>query len=82
MNIKRLAENIIIRKMKPGKVVLLLGPRRVGKTFLIKQILSQTSEKYLLWNGEDLAVQELLQRRSVQNYSNLIQNKSLNSRKP
>lgn len=77
MTIKRLAEEIIIRKMNPGKVVLLLGPRRVGKTFLIKHILSKTKEKYLFWNVEDLAVQESLKRRSVRNYSNLIQDSKL-----
>lgn len=72
MNIARKAENLIKNKTKPGKVVVLHGARRVGKTFLIKKYLETVDEKYIFWNGEDFAVQELLSRRSIQNYKNIL----------
>ncbi|OGU83510.1 MAG: ATPase [Ignavibacteria bacterium RIFOXYA2_FULL_35_9] len=72
MIVVRKAENLIKNKVKPGKVVVLHGARRVGKTFLIKEYLKTVEEKYIFWNGEDFAVHELLSRRSVQNYKNLL----------
>ena len=60
----------------PGKVVVLLGPRRVGKTVLINQLLQDNTEPYLLLNGEDLATRELFVRRSVQNYLQILDGKS------
>ena len=72
MIIARKAQNLIKNKTKPGKVVVLHGARRVGKTFLIKEYLKTVNEKYILWNGEDFAVHELLSRRSVQNYRNIL----------
>lgn len=72
MNISRKAENLIKNKTKPGKVVVLHGARRVGKTFLIKKYLETVDEKYIFWNGEDFAVHELLSRRSIQNYKNIL----------
>jgi predicted AAA+ superfamily ATPase len=68
MIITRKVENLLRNKVKPGKVVVLHGARRVGKTFLIKEFLKRVEKKYIFWNGEDFAVQELLSRRSVQNY--------------
>lgn len=41
-------------KLKPNKVLLLLGARRVGKTQLIKKYLQTTNEKALQLNGEDI----------------------------
>ncbi|MBI9070695.1 MAG: hypothetical protein JEY94_03815 [Melioribacteraceae bacterium] len=73
MEIKRTALNQIHSKLISNKVILLLGSRRVEKTFLLNQIKDETNEKLLFWNGEDIAVQELLKRRTVQNYSNLIE---------
>ena len=72
MIIIRKSLNLIKSKLTPGKVIVLLGARRVGKTFLIKEYLKTVAEKYILWNGEDFAVHELLNRRSVQNYKNIL----------
>ena len=69
--------NESLKKLTPGKVVVLLGARRVGKTFLLKKIITATKEKYIFWNGEDFAVHEILKRRSVQNYKNIIANNTL-----
>ena len=72
MIIARKAQNLLESKVKPGKVVVLQGARRVGKTFLLKEYLKSVNEKYIFWNGEDFAVHEMLRRRSVQNYKNIL----------
>ncbi len=74
---KRVPESRIKAKILPGKVLLLLGPRRVGKTFLLNQILAEEDESYLYWSGEDTSLWKLLANRSVAHYRNLIGNKKL-----
>lgn len=44
----------------------------MDKTLLIKQLIERLSEPYLLLNGEDFSTLELLARRSVQHYNNLL----------
>jgi hypothetical protein len=60
----RIVKGQVEKYLRPNKVVVLLGPRRVGKTFLIQKILSETKEPYVLLNGEDIATRELFVRRS------------------
>lgn len=67
-----------IRKaLKPNKVILLYGARRVGKTFLLKQIVSKYDGKSLLLNGEDYNVQKMLEEQSANNYKRLFKNVDL-----
>jgi len=63
--------------LRPGKVVVLLGARRVGKTFLIKEIMKRVSEPYLFLNGEEFSTRELLERRTVKNYLAVLGDKKL-----
>ena len=77
MLIERQIEGVLKKKLKTGKVVILLGARRVGKTFLLNHLMKSGGEKYLYLNGEDFAVHDLLRRRSIQNYKNLIGDKRL-----
>ena len=58
--------------IKPNKVVIIYGPRRSGKTTLLKKFLEQVTEKYLLLNGEDIFVQESLSTQSIIKLKNLI----------
>lgn len=56
----------------PGKVVLLLGARRTGKTFFIRQLIAKWNKSNcLLLNGEDIIVQQQLRNRSITNYKSL-----------
>jgi predicted AAA+ superfamily ATPase len=64
-------------KLKPNKVLILLGARRVGKTQLIKKYLENADEKVLQLNGEDVNDARVLEERSLANYSKLLQNISL-----
>jgi len=61
------------KKVRPNKVLILLGARRVGKTKLIQDYLETISkEKYLALNGEDVNDAELLKERSVANYKRVL----------
>ncbi len=51
---------------QPGKVVVLYGARRTGKTTLLHEFLKSTEEPYLLVSGEDIAVQGYLSSQSVE----------------
>lgn len=75
--IERILEVQVLKSLTPQKVIILLGPRRVGKTVLIQQIIKKLEEPYLLLNGEDFSVVEMLSRRSVQHYKNLLGNKRI-----
>lgn len=73
----RIITSEIIENLLPNKVIVLLGPRRVGKTILIKQILGKVTDPYLLLNGEDIATRELFARRSVENFRQLLDGRQL-----
>jgi len=77
MYIERTIKSSIVKSLKPQKVLVLVGARRVGKTVLMQKIVEELDKKILVLNGEDLAVAELLQRRSVQNYKNIIGNNNI-----
>jgi uncharacterized protein len=75
--IDREITNIIVSKIKPGKVVVINGARRVGKTFLLRKIIKRLTEPHLLLNGEDFNVQEILSKRSAENYRQLMGSKKV-----
>jgi len=56
--IKRIFD--INKLIKPGKVLVIYGPRRVGsKTTLLKDFLSHTKLKYKLDSGDNIRTQEI-----------------------
>jgi predicted AAA+ superfamily ATPase len=62
----------IIDNLKPNRVVLVFGARRVGKTVLITHIFNQFDGKKIMMNGEDYDTLALLENRSISNYRNLL----------
>lgn len=50
----------------PNKVLIIYGPRRVGKTVLLNKFLSSTKLKYKLVNGDDLDVQTVLSSQRIE----------------
>ncbi len=69
IDIQRASFNLVFKALVPGKVIVLLGPRRVGKTFLIHKLLNQLQKQNcLLLNGEDHVVQQQLSQRSTARY--------------
>jgi uncharacterized protein len=71
MVIKRVLFDAITGRLVAGKVHILYGARRTGKTFLLRQILEKIPLKNLWLNGEDLNTQRLLAERSAANYRRL-----------
>ena len=51
---------------RPGKVAVLYGARRTGKTTLIHEFLKAEEAPYLLVSGEDITVQSYLSSQSVE----------------
>jgi len=49
----------------PNKVVLIYGPRRVGKTTLVKEFLASSNEKYKEDTGDNLSTREQLGSQSL-----------------
>lgn len=51
----------IIESIEPGRVTVIYGPRRVGKTVLLKKIQNELNKKTLYVNGEDMLYREWLE---------------------
>ncbi len=75
--INRLLFDKINPLLRTNKVKIILGARRTGKTFLLKKIAEGLEEPYLFLNGEDAAVQGMLETRTVQNYLNVLGTKKI-----
>lgn len=54
--------------LKPNKVLVIYGPRRVGKTTLLENYLSKTNLKYKLDSGDNIKTQQIL---SSQNFNQI-----------
>jgi len=75
--LQRAIEGQLLEQLVPNKVMVLMGPRRVGKTVLLQQLTQKIDEPILLLNGEDITVMEQLERRSVVHYRQLLGNYQL-----
>lgn len=65
--IKRYFDNLE-KYLEKGKVLVIYGPRRVGKTTLLKQYLSKIDKKYKFDSGDNIITQQIL---SSQNFSKI-----------
>ena len=63
--------------VRPGKVVVIYGPRRVGKTTLLKKYLESVHEEVLFVNGDDIVVRQYLESRSTEKLTDFVGNHSL-----
>lgn len=72
MQIHRFLEQKLKNALKSNKVLILIGPRRVGKTELLKKIASETNEAVLFLNGDDIQTHNFLEQRSIENYKRLL----------
>jgi predicted AAA+ superfamily ATPase len=74
MEVNRIYETLIPAKLKPNKVLVLLGARRVGKTQLINHIIKNSTEKVLFLNGDDIETHNLLEIQSTANFKRILGN--------
>lgn len=63
---QRYYQKTIPDNLTPGKVFVLYGLRRSGKTSLIQKFLSSYSGRYFMGTGEDMTLAEIFQSQSVQ----------------
>ncbi len=77
MEIPRLIESQILKQIGKQKVVLLYGTRRTGKSTIIENIASKNEKNTILFQGEDMDVARLLQKKTVANYKRLAKGKKI-----
>jgi predicted AAA+ superfamily ATPase len=63
--------------LKPGKVVVIYGARRTGKTTLLNEYLKAETEPYLLVSGEDITIQGYLASQSIEKLKSFVGNNRL-----
>lgn len=69
---KRFISTSIQEILPKGKVILLIGPRQVGKTTLIKNILQD--QDHIFFDGDDPTTQTLLEKPDTEKIKRLIGN--------
>ena len=74
VTLKRIIEHKLTQRIQAGKVLVLFGARRTGKTFLLKRLFQNAEEPALFFNGEDLDVQRILANRSTAHYREILGN--------
>lgn len=72
MKIERRLKDLILKTIVPGKVNVIYGARRVGKTYLMRQIVNELGIPYHWLNGEVPETQEIVSQRNIDVYKNLI----------
>lgn len=77
MEIARIQLDELLKSLKPQKVTVLLGARRVGKSILLESLLKNYKRPYLYLNGEDEDTHDLLAQRSVSNYLRVLNGNDL-----
>ena len=60
MKIQRQLLSQLRQTIQPGKVVVLYGPRQVGKTTLVQELLAETSLAHTYINADELVYREAL----------------------
>lgn len=73
--IGRLISGSIEKHLGGGKAIVVIGPRQVGKTTLIRSILKD--RPYLFLDGDDINIQNLLAQHAYQNLRNIIGNQKI-----
>jgi predicted AAA+ superfamily ATPase len=73
-HINRTITENILNRWDDGKVILVVGPRQVGKTTLLQSLCSQKDPHYLFLNGDDSAIREILSNISESSLKQVVGN--------
>ncbi|PKP51398.1 MAG: ATPase [Bacteroidetes bacterium HGW-Bacteroidetes-12] len=76
MKISRLLQKEIEELIHSGKAIVLIGPRQVGKSTLIKEILKSKGD-YLYLDGDDFSVQQQLELPNTEFIKRMIGNHTI-----
>ena len=58
--IERALKQLVRQRMFRGKIVILTGPRQVGKTTLLRMLMDESDTKTLFWNCDEPDVRQKL----------------------
>jgi hypothetical protein len=72
MKISRFLLPQIERAITPGKVIILYGPRQVGKTTLVTELTAKTRLRYKFINADELVYREALSSQNKQTLGELL----------
>jgi predicted AAA+ superfamily ATPase len=75
--IQRLLSERIESKLFQGKAILVSGARQVGKTTLLKEMLEQHPGNILHLDGDDVTIQNLMNRPNTQQLKQIIGNNNI-----
>ncbi len=70
MYVKQKQLDNLVKLISPQKAVIILGPRRCGKTTLLEKFLKKFKDKYLSVTGDDISVREYLSSQSIAKLKN------------
>jgi predicted AAA+ superfamily ATPase len=68
--LKRSLFSALLKRFNKGKAIVLLGPRQVGKTTLLRQCLQ--GKEFLFLNGDDPEIRELLENAGTSKLKSII----------
>ena len=68
--LKRSLFSALLKRFNKGKAIVLLGPRQVGKTTLLRQCLQ--GKEFLFLNGDDPEIRELLENAGTTKLKSII----------
>ncbi len=74
--IKRFYDNLN-KYLHPGKVLIIYGPRQVGKTTLVDNFLSTTHFKYKKGTGDDIRIQKVFSSYSLVDIQRYVEDNEL-----
>ena len=75
MKVERILKNTLIAQFGRGKAIVLIGPRQVGKSTLINDILKH--EDFLFLDGDDYSIQQQLSEPNTNYLRRLIGDKKI-----
>ncbi len=58
--IERLLRDLIEKRLYRNKAIIVVGPRQVGKTTLLRMLVADTERKVLMWNCDEPDVRRRL----------------------
>ncbi|MEZ4829763.1 MAG: AAA family ATPase [Bacteroidia bacterium] len=77
MYIDRVLLKTVEEKLVPGKAVLILGPRQVGKSTLLDEVARRSNFRVLRLDCDDAAVRARLEIQTLPNLQNVVGNAEL-----
>src|SRR5574344_382234 len=75
--IKRTLHNVIDDKLFKGKAIIIMGPRQVGKTTLLKQLFNDHDDTVLWLNGDEQDVRSIFENISSSRLKMIIGDKKV-----